>query len=316
MILGKEEDEDSIEVYLVSTYGTYSFENDIFSMTGGSSNIPIRIKFSKVKEGEFLTTKPGYYYLESEEAQDGSMYKDSVFKMFPKKEALQATSIDYTDRLLKDINKQAEAYVKSIGRKCEVISEYVEHEYIDELSLVDKAYMEGLWDYPEWIGTREELVDNKRYIYETQYDKYSSIVTFTKYNEKKEQLENMQYKINGNKLEKIDSKNFTLYSDDDAPVFIDNEDFKMTVKNISIIDNNAEYGLYIENKSSEVMEISMDEIHIGESSKTVEFKAKLKGKEKKYTNLKIKNISNLDDLNDKIYGVFLGNSFKYDFMFK
>ncbi len=126
----------------------------------------------------------------------------------------------------------------------------------------------------------------------------------------------MQYKINGNKLEKIDSKNFTLYSDDDAPVFIDTEDFKMTVKNISIIDNNAEYGLYIENKSSEVMEISMDEIHIGESSKTVEFKTKLKGKEKKYTNLKIKNISNLDDLNDKIYGVFLGDSSKYDLIFK
>lgn len=316
VILGKDEDEDSVEVYLVSTYGAYSFENDIFSMTGGSSNIPIRIKFSKVKEGEFLTTKAGYYYLESEQAQDGAMYKDSVLKMFPKKEASQALNVDYTDRLLKDINKQAETYVKSIGRKCEVTSEYVEHKYIDELALVDKADMEELWDYPEWIGTREELVDNKRYIYETQYDKSSSIVTFTKYNEKKEQLDNMQYKINGNKLEKIDSKNFTLYSDDNAPVFIDTEDFKITVKNIYIDDNNAEYGLYIENKSSETMEISMDEINIGEASKSVEFQVKLNGKERKYANLKIKNISKLEDLYDKIYGEFIGNSSKYDFIFK
>ena len=316
VILGKDEDKDSVEVYLVSTYGSYNFENNIFSMTSGSYNIPIRMKFSKVNEGEFLTTKAGYYYLESEEAQDGDMYKDSVQKMFPKKEAVQALNADYTDRLLKDINKQAETYVKSIGRKCEVTSEYVEHEYIDELALVDKLDMEELWDYPEWIGTREVLVDNKRYIYETQYDKYSSIVAFTKYNEYKEQLDNMHYKINGKKLEKIDSQNARLYSSGMEPVLIDNDDFKITVKNIYIVNNSAEYGLYIENKSSETMEISMDKINIGEVPKNVEFNVKLNGKEKNYVNLKIKNISKLDNLNNKIYGEFIGNSSKYEFIFK
>ena len=60
----------------------------------------------------------------------------------------------------------------------------------------------------------------------------------------------------------------------------------------------------------------MDEIHIGESSKSVEFKIKLNGKERKYTNLKIKNISKLEDLYDKIYGEFLGESSKYDLIFK
>lgn len=203
VILGKDEDDDSVEVYIMATYGVYDFENDIFTMTGGSSNIPIRIKFSKVKEGEFLTTKPGYYYLESEQAEDGSMYTESIFKMFPKVEAYKALNVDYTDRLLKDINEQAEEYVKSLGRKCEVTSEYVEKEYIEEFSLTDKYEMEELWDYPEWIGTREVLIDKKRYIYETQYDKSSSIVTFIKYDENKVQLESAKYKINGKKLEKI-----------------------------------------------------------------------------------------------------------------
>lgn len=205
VILGKDEDDDSVEVYIMATYGVYDFENDIFTMTGGSSNIPIRIKFSKVKEGEFLTTKPGYYYLESEQAEDGSMYTESIFKMFPKVEAYKALNVDYTDKLLKDINEQAEEYVKSLGRKCEVTSEYVEKEYIEELSLIDKYDMEELWDYPEWIGTREVLIDKKRYIYETQYDKSSSIVTFIKYGENKLQLESFKYKINGKKLEKINT---------------------------------------------------------------------------------------------------------------
>ena len=316
VILGKKENEDSVEVYLMATYGAYSFENDIFTMTGGSSNIPIRMKFSKVKEGEFLTTKAGYYYLESEEALDGALYKDSVLKMFPKKEAQKALNVDYTDQLLKNINSQAESYVKSIGRKCKVTSEYVEHDYIEALALVDRSDMEELFDYPEWIGTREELIDNKRYIYETQYDKFSKIIIFTKYNENKEELESNQYKINGNKLEKIDDENFILYSDDMAPTFMDNKDFKITVKNISIINNNAEYGVYIENKTNEAMDISMDKINIGIYSKSVEFQTKLKGKEIKYSNLKIKNISKMDELHDKIYGTFLGNSSKYDFIFK
>lgn len=60
----------------------------------------------------------------------------------------------------------------------------------------------------------------------------------------------------------------------------------------------------------------MDEIHIGEASKSVEFQVKLNGKERKYVNLKIKNISKLEDLYDKIYGEFIGNSSKYDFIFK
>ena len=126
----------------------------------------------------------------------------------------------------------------------------------------------------------------------------------------------MKYKINGNNLEKIDSENYIAYFDNNAPTFIDNKDFKMIVKNISIIDNNAEYGLLIENKTNKSIEINLDKIHIGESLKNVEFNVKLKGKERKYANLKIKSISNLNDLYDKIYGVFIGNSSKYDFIFK
>lgn len=308
VILGKNEDDNSVEVYVMATYGHYSFENDIFSMTSASYNIPIRIKFSKAKSG--------YYCIEREEAKDGEDYKDSVLEMFPKKEGQEALNGNFTDELLKDVNKQAQSYVKSIGRECKVTTEYVEKEYIDELAMADRADMDGLWNYPDWIGNKEELVDKKRYIYETQYDKSSKILTFIKYNEDKEELERMQYKINGKKLEKINSENFKLYSGDMMPVFIDNENFKITVKNICIINNNVEYGLYIENKSNKTMEISLDEIHIGDSVKEVEFKTKLKAKESKYANLKIKDVSKLEDLNDKIYGEFLGNSKEYYFIFK
>lgn len=198
VILGKNEYDNFTEVYVVSTYGGYSFENNIFNLTNVSSNIPIRIKFSKNKEG--------YELIESEVAKDGSMYKDSILDMFPKKEAYLALNNDYTNRLLKEVNKQAKAYVESINRKCEVTYNYVEKEYIEELALVDSSDMQELWDYPEWIGNREVLENGKRYIYETQYDKSLNILTFIKLDENNTQIEMLQYEIGGNKLEKLNLK--------------------------------------------------------------------------------------------------------------
>ena len=63
------------------------------------------------------------------------------------------------------------------------------------------------------------------------------------------------------------------------------------------------------------MDISMDKINIGESSKYVEFNTKLKSKETKYANLKIKNISKISELPDKLHGTFSGSSSLYEFIF-
>ena len=206
VILGKEEDEDSVEVYLMATYGRYEFENNIFNLISGSSNIPIRIKFSKVKEGEFLLTEAGYYYLDSEEAEDGSNYIPSIKRMFPKSIANKALNTDYTDILNKEMHNKAVAYVKSIGRDSEVAYDYVEKEYIDDIALKNIFNTEEISNYPEWIGTREQIEEEKRYIYETGYDKSSGIVTFTKYDEKKNIIEKMEYIIDGDKFEKINLK--------------------------------------------------------------------------------------------------------------
>lgn len=206
VILGQDEDDDSVEVYLMASYGSYEFENGIFNMTSGTWNIPMKIKFSKVKEGEFILTDGGYYYLDSEEAEDGEQHKSSVEKMFPKSIAYKALNNDYADQLNKDVQNQAVVYVKSLGRESQVSHEYVQKEYIDELAMVDISDIEELENYPNWIGTREELENNKRYIYETDYDKSSSIVTYTKYDDKKVQIEMLQYKIKGDKLEEIELK--------------------------------------------------------------------------------------------------------------
>ena len=199
-ILGQDEYEDYIEVYLVTTYGVYGFENNIFSMIGGSSQIPMRIKFLK---NEKIS---GYDYVNSEEAKDGSYYVESVKKMFPTREAYKALNLDYTDQLNKDIYKKAVSYVKNIGRDNEVAYDYLDKTYIDELALKNMSNIKEIEDYPEWIGTRETIKSGKRYIYKTEYDYSSNILTFTKLDENKSQIEMLQYKINGEKLEKIQLK--------------------------------------------------------------------------------------------------------------
>ena len=110
--------------------------------------------------------------------------------------------------------------------------------------------------------------------------------------------------------------NLVLYSKENAPVFIDENTFKITVNSISVIDNKAEYYVSIFNKSNEKVDLKLDKINIGNLSKDVNFKVQLEPSENIYTNLIIEDVSDLGELNDKIYGSIIVNSREYNFIYK
>ena len=64
-ILGKSIKNDKIEVYLMATYGSYEFQNDVFNMVNGSSQIPLRITFTTdEKQGHKLKDNKQQIYEE------------------------------------------------------------------------------------------------------------------------------------------------------------------------------------------------------------------------------------------------------------
>lgn len=102
----------------------------------------------------------------------------------------------------------------------------------------------------------------------------------------------------------------------DNAIFIENEYCVIKTSKVDIVDNNAEFTVSIENKSNNDIEVILSKVNLGILVKEVEFEYKIKPNETKEGILKIKNISQLETLNDKMEGIFLINSDEYNFIFK
>ena len=113
-----------------------------------------------------------------------------------------------------------------------------------------------------------------------------------------------------NSIENHNSKKF------DSAIFIENEYCSIKTSKVNIVDNNAEFTVSIENKSNNDIEVILNKVNLGRLVKEVEFEYKIKPNETKEGILKIKNIPQLETLNDKMEGIFLINSDEYNFIFK
>lgn len=201
IILDIEENNGSVKAYTIASLGWFEFENDIFTKTGGSGAIPTVITFAKNEKGK-------YSLMEYQEPEDGAYYTASLEKMFPlnlRAQVLAAQS-KYVD-LVKQQEAQAAKYLKSIGRDAKVSEAHVEKKLADiDVQASNKIFAEltkydsFLNSCPYWLGTREQIEDGVRYIYETSQSKTSDghdQITFRKLKEDKTVVKEQKYKIIG-----------------------------------------------------------------------------------------------------------------------
>ncbi len=178
-------------------------------MVSGSGAIPTVMTFSKNKSG-------AYVLHQYQEPQDGAFYLSSVKKMFPPKlwpEVL--TEGKRYPELVKQKEEQAAAYLKSIGREAKVSAGYVEKTLVDinvqasNKLLAMKKYNSFLNSCPYWSGSREEIKDGIRYIYETSQSKTGDgydLIIFQKKKENGSIVMESKYKIVENEPRLIEEK--------------------------------------------------------------------------------------------------------------
>lgn len=199
IILDFEERNGSVIVYTIASFGAFGFENGIFTKVSGSGAIPTVITLSKNENNE-------YSLLEYKEPLDGSLYADSIKKMFPQKlydQVLSANKI-YSD-LAAQQEEQAKEYLNSIGRKAQVSAAHVEKKLArinvqasNKLFTEFTKYNTFLNNCPYWLGTRESLENGVRYIYETSQSKTDDgydLITFKKTKEDGSIVEEAKYRI-------------------------------------------------------------------------------------------------------------------------
>lgn len=208
VMLAAKEDQNTITVYALVSFGFFGFENGVFTTVSGGSRIPTVLVLARASEGK--------YQLESyKEPIDGGGYLDSVKKLFPK--SLHATILSGSDQYIKTVveqqETQARGYLESIGRDAQVKVGYVEKELsninvqaANKLTAELTKYNEFLNNCPYWLGTREQLEDGIRYIYEKQQIKAEDgldVIVFTKYKEDGSIVQQEKYKIVGSEPQLI-----------------------------------------------------------------------------------------------------------------
>lgn len=183
IIMGAEKVFDNeIEVYVLTTYGNYGFENGEFNKVSGTGCIPEVMNFS---------TENGYEIINIKYPEDGSNYIKSIKDMFPSKYEQRAINPSKED--LENLAMQetwyADEYLTSIGRPGVQIVDYSQRTLLEDEGvsvevgneLLDKQ-KDLLTNYPWWIGTREQIEDGTRYIYEMTYDKEENRIKYSKTN--------------------------------------------------------------------------------------------------------------------------------------
>jgi hypothetical protein len=202
LIIAAQEKEGRVIAYTLASYGSFGFENGIFTKISGSGAIPTVISFARDEKGQLTL-------LDYQEPMDGSYYGPSVKKMFPGEllQKLKAAE-QKIPQLLTQQEEQASAYLRSIGRSAEVDANPVEKQLGDiNVEAANKLfselpkYDEFLNSCPYWIGTRETIENGVRYIYEKSQGKTEDgydLVTYRKTDSSGRLIQERKYKIVGN----------------------------------------------------------------------------------------------------------------------
>jgi hypothetical protein len=187
-------------VYIIGSYAAFGFENNTFIETQGSSAVPAVLSFSQ---------KDGKYILNS--YQEASVEEDQQYlkKLFPsdfQADALRASS--YQPELTAQQKKQADAYLKKIGRSAEVLtSGDVSKQLFHISSKASNSLLaeQSLQDYPYWAGTREALSGSVRTVYESQEQDLDGyvLITYLKKDASGTVLQKNIYKVEGDQINKL-----------------------------------------------------------------------------------------------------------------
>lgn len=202
-IIETHEEDDKVIAYTLASYGAFGFENGIFTKISGSGAIPTVITFVKGEKGQLTL-------LEYKEPMDGSYYGSSLQKMFPGElmQKLKAAEQNIPE-LGRQQEEQAAEYLRSIGRTAVVDAGHVEKQLADiDVEASNKLfselakYDEFLNNCPYWIGTRETIENDTRYIYETRQGKTDDgydLITYRKTDSSGRMIQERKYKIVGSK---------------------------------------------------------------------------------------------------------------------
>jgi hypothetical protein len=206
IILTSEEKEGKLFVYIIDGYSTFGFINNKFCAQGPGTFpaglSPAVVFFPKIGDYDNCTI------LQGEKNVYGNDEK-WIRENFPVSFVNRAiNSGDEIDEIYKQEYDQAEAYLTSNGSSATIFEDIMEYEYfhISKQAYNTLQEMNIFALFPDWIGSKETVENNTRYIYESKEEtdtNGSTILIFSKKLTDGSIVMQYKYLINGDKLERI-----------------------------------------------------------------------------------------------------------------
>lgn len=183
IILGTDEKDKDVTVYLLFDFSYFGFENENFVAVSGERS-------AAVMTFKHDAGKDEYTFVKAEYPSDGTEYAPSIKRLFPKK--YQNRVLNRSDKDSETLSSQsrtyAKAYLEKIGRKAE-IGEYGDFKYtlISSMGVSTgvenkllEVYAKSGITFPSYIGTFEKLENSVRYVYKTSYLESTGNILYTK----------------------------------------------------------------------------------------------------------------------------------------
>lgn len=183
IILGADEKDKDVTVYLLFDFSYFGFENENFVAVSGERS-------AAVMTFKHDAGKDEYTFVKAEYPSDGTEYAPSIKRLFPKK--YQNRVLNRSDKDSETLSSQsrtyAKAYLEKIGRTAE-IGEYGDFKYTQLSSMgistevsnkLSDFYAKIGFFYPSYIGTSERPEGSARYVYKTSFLESTGNILYTK----------------------------------------------------------------------------------------------------------------------------------------
>ena len=119
---------------------------------------------------------------------------------------------------------------------------------------------------------------------------------------------------------KVEAQNENVIDFYENPVLVDNEDLKISAVNLQYKDNAGMIELIIENKSDELISVSLDKLFFSDKERDAHLSCNINSNSSANEYIYIESITSIDDFHDKIEGtlnvLINKNNNQYEFMFK
>jgi beta-lactamase regulating signal transducer with metallopeptidase domain len=222
-ILGTEEKEGLIHVYVQTSFHWFGFEDGVFTPVSGGGIEPVIIKLKKHDNGN-------YEVMEYNRLLDVKKGNNPLLAQFPDELAAAITDNDKSEQTSKELWEEqiikAGSYLKEIGRSDASVASSISRDLTDRdgLQAVGRAAMLK-HEFPNWKGSREILVSTGgkspgttvRCTLQSEYEKTAAgeyLVTLTKKWDisinGSQPVSYWKYKVSGEQVELVEEQ----YQDD------------------------------------------------------------------------------------------------------